>query len=274
MKKIHALILGIVSIIIISCSGNKVSELSSVENCKNHTSISVSFPLYADSVFGKDVIAAQKLIDFYVQDMCFRSKNDTGLIIDTIQVQEIKEIGNGSYISVARIWAHHSYKEQNIDSPYEKRFSYNPNTKQIIDLTKPVHKINSLQMETGKGELVAVEVRFTSDTIIDGIFGTDSVALESMVAIFFKQLKEECRYEVTFVPRWIQSLEISPVGVDEYGNEIFSARAFCGGYAKNGFGVESEISDFIRIKFSYWSLTQYCDDYIMLKEELDRLLGR
>ena len=263
-----------VTFISVSCNRQKVSELACVESDKNVSVINVSFPLSADTVFGSDMLSARKLLDFYLEDLCFRSQNDTNLIVDTIKVEGIINNGNNIYKSKARIIAHHAIKEQNLDYPYEKKFSYDADTKTIKDLSKPVHQISNLQMKTGKGDLVTVDVRFSSDTIIDGIFGTDSVALESMVALFFSELKDECRYEVTFVPRWIQSLEISSSGVDEYENEIFTARALCGGYAKNGYGVESEISDFIRIKFSYWKLTGYCDGYIMMKEELDRILGR
>lgn len=274
MRKSLILFLCMVAALSASCTRQKVSELISIKSDKNSSVIYVSFPLSADSVFGTDISSAKNLLDFYLADICFRSQNDTNLIVDTIKVEGIENMGNNIYKAKTRIIAHHATKEQNLNYHFEKKFSYDADSKIIKDLSKPVHHISNLQMKTGKGDLVTVDVRFSSDTIVDEIFGTDSIAFEGMVALFFSELKDECRYEVTFVPRWIQSLEINSIGVDEYDNEIFTARALCGGYAKNGFGVESEVSDFIRIKFSYWKLTGYCDGYIMMKEELDRLLGR
>ena len=258
--KFNLLILCIISISLVSC-GRKVSEISSIQ-CQNDEgqeySVDVSFPLVADTIFGKDTISALKLLDFYVKDLKSCSNKDgKNWVIDSIKIENILPEGN-HFVTNAFIKGHKLDKDRKYEQHFIQKFEYMSEKKEIKSLAKPVHEISNLMMKTGKGELVQVDVRLTTNKEqVDSVFGTDSLAFENFVKLLFDGLKDECRYETTFVPQWIQSFEIINDKEDD-GTPHYIASALCGGYAKNGFGVESEISDFIKVKFLYFPFGHYC----------------
>lgn len=107
-----------------------------------------------------------------------------------------------------------------------------------------VDTMMNVKVQDGSGNEVKCSVTVSED--VCELFGKDVSSFNMLVQNAFTQMKSECQHPRTFVP---EGLFMHDLKVQREGT--YTVSAYVRGCAKNGFGVEGDVSDVIEILFNY-----------------------
>lgn len=116
----------------------------------------------------------------------------------------------------------------------------------IISLSScgKVETIMNVKVKDGSGNEVKCSVTVSQEAC--ELFGTDIKSFNTFVQSVSNQMKRECKNPRTFVP---ENFYLNDLKVEREGT--YTMTVLVRGYAKNGFGVDGDVSDVIDVLFNY-----------------------
>lgn len=107
-----------------------------------------------------------------------------------------------------------------------------------------VDTMMNVKVQDGSGNEVKCSVTVSKE--VCELFGTDVSSFNTFVQSVSNQMKRKCNNPRTFVPDhfYLNDLKIEREGT-------YTMTVLVQGHAKNGFGVEGDVSDVIDVLFNY-----------------------
>jgi len=114
-------------------------------------------------------------------------------------------------------------------------------TKQVQEEPFNAGDVDSITVKDGADNDTRISVICALDSTAYGYFFNEK-ELSQFYGEIVSFLRDECRYPRTFKPLRVYSVKFKDT-IDYRGITIYKIEAFLTGYAKNGFGVESDITE-------------------------------